>query len=161
MNSSILKEYSKEITDEVKDLLVGFSDSENLGLLVALMTNGKMSFNEMKKKFQISPSSLTNRLTVLQDGNLVENFYAKTDNRVFSYYRVTELPEQILESVHQILYSLDATNNSTFTKSETKQATRPASEQYEKSQHPSKVLHFRVDSAATTQKYYSNNLVGT
>ena len=97
MNSGILKEYSKEVTDEVKDLLAGFSDSENLGLLVALMTNGKMSFNEMKKRFQISPSSLTNRLTVLQDGNLVENFYAKTDGRVFSYYRVTEIPETDLK----------------------------------------------------------------
>ena len=112
MNSSILTEYSKELPEEVKDLLVGLSDPENLGLLVALMKHGKMSFNEMKQKFQLSPSSLTNRLTVLQDGSLIENFYEKTDRRSFSYYDVTDVPEQIFESAYNVLYSpsMDSSN---------------------------------------------------
>ena len=76
------------------------------------MKHGKMSFNEMKQKFQLSPSSLTNRLTVLQDGSLIENFYEKTDRRSFSYYDVTDVPEQIFESAYNVLYSpsMDSSN---------------------------------------------------
>ena len=76
------------------------------------MKHGKMSFNEMKQKFQLSPSSLTNRLTVLQDGSLIENFYEKTDRRSFSYYDVTDIPEQIFESAYNVLYSpnIDSSN---------------------------------------------------
>ena len=79
------------------------------------MKHGKMSFNEMKQKFQLSPSSLTNRLTVLQDGSLIENFYEKTDRRSFSYYDVTDIPEQIFESAYNVLYSPSMDNSNIAT----------------------------------------------
>ena len=105
MNSIILTEYANKLPEEVKDLLLGFSSPENLGLLAALMERGKMSFNEMKQEFKLSSSSLTNRLNVLQNGNLVKNFYEKTDGRGFSYYDVTDVFQQIFGSVYEILYS--------------------------------------------------------
>ena len=109
MNSIILTEYANKLPEEVKDLLLGFSSPENLGLLAALMERGKMSFNEMKQEFKLSSSSLTNRLNVLQNGNLVKNFYEKTDGRGFSYYDVTDVFQQIFGSVYEILYSPTST----------------------------------------------------
>ena len=109
LNSIILTEYANKLPEEVKDLLLGFSSPENLGLLAALMERGKMSFNEMKQEFKLSSSSLTNRLNVLQNGNLVKNFYEKTDGRGFSYYDVTDVFQQIFGSVYEILYSPTST----------------------------------------------------
>lgn len=105
MNSIILTEYSDKLPEEVQDLLLGFSSPENLGLLIALTEHGKMSFNEMKQKFKLNSSSLTHRLNILQNGNLIKNFYEKTDGRGFSYYNVTDVFEQILDSVYEILHS--------------------------------------------------------
>ena len=103
----VLQEYIKEMPVEVKNLLIAIGDLENLCLLIALMEHGKMNFSEMKEKFQLNSSSLTNRLTVLQNGNLVKNFYEKTTERKFSYYDVTDVPGQVLKSVYEILYPMD------------------------------------------------------
>ena len=115
MNSIILTEYANKLPEEVKDLLLGFSSPENLGLLAALMEHGKMSFNEMKQEFKLSSSSLTNRLNVLQNGNLVKNFYEKTDGRGFSYYDVTDVFQQIFGSVYEILHSPTSTEKTELT----------------------------------------------
>ncbi len=104
MNSN-LKNYADNVPEEVKLTLKGLGDDSTLGLLVALMKNGKMSFNEMKDRFDLSSSSLNNILNVLQDGNLIQNFYEKTDERNFSYYDVTDIPEQVFDSIYDILFS--------------------------------------------------------
>jgi len=90
--------------EEIRLLLKGISDEKNLGLLIALLKHGKMSFNEIKEKFQFSPSSLTNRLNELQDGNLVRNFYEKSGKKGFSYYDVTDIPELVFDSLFDIMY---------------------------------------------------------
>ncbi|MCH8833005.1 MAG: winged helix-turn-helix transcriptional regulator [Thaumarchaeota archaeon] len=90
--------------EEIRLLLKGISDEKNLGLLIALLKHGKMSFNEIKEKFQFSPSSLTIRLNELQDGNLVKNFYEKSGNKGFSYYDVTDIPELVFDSLFDIMY---------------------------------------------------------
>ena len=106
MNSSKLSSYVNEMPDEARLLLKGLSDESSLGIIIALLKNGKMSFNEMKEEFELSSSSLTNRLNELQDGNLITNFYEKTTQKNFSYYDVTDIPEKIFDSVYEIIYSL-------------------------------------------------------
>ncbi|MCE2506303.1 MAG: winged helix-turn-helix transcriptional regulator [Nitrosopumilaceae archaeon] len=98
-NSKILSDYSMKIPDEIKSIVKGLSDDDRLGIIIALLENGKMTFSEMKDKFEINSSSLVNHLNSLQDGNLVHNFYEKGKTRTFSYYDTTDLPESILEAL--------------------------------------------------------------
>ena len=100
-----LKKYSEEIPLEIKSLLRGLSNDDRLGILLALMKSGKMSFKEMKEEFGLHSSSLSNHLTVLQDGSLIENFYEKQDEGRFSYYDVTDIPEMIFDSLLDIMYN--------------------------------------------------------
>lgn len=100
MNSdSELERYSAKIPDEIKIMLKAIADEDRLGILVALLEKGKMTFSEMKEKFSLNSSSLTNHLSILQKGNLIENFYEKNERKVFSYYDVTDLPEKIFDSI--------------------------------------------------------------
>lgn len=99
-----LKEYSDEIPLEIKALLKGLSNDDRIGILLALMKHGKMTFNEMKEKFGLHSSSLSNHLTALQDGNLIENFYEKRNEKGFSYYDVTDIPENIFDALFNIMY---------------------------------------------------------
>lgn len=107
-SNSKLSEFSDEIPFEIKSLLKGLSADDRLGILIALMRNGKMTFNEMKEKFDLHSSSLSNHLTALQDGSLVENFYEKGDEKGFSYYQVTDIPEAVFESLFDIMYKPNA-----------------------------------------------------
>lgn len=102
-NSKLLN-YSNEIPPEIRLLLKGLSADDRLGILVALMKNGKMTFNQMKNEFDLNSSSLSNHLTVLQNGNLIENFYEKGDEKAFSYYDVTDIPEAIFDSLFDIMF---------------------------------------------------------
>ena len=104
MDSTLLNEYAGKLPDEVRTLFAALSDPDNLGIIIALKEDGKMNFIEMKRKFKISSSSLTKRLTVLQNGNLVKNFYEKSTKPNFSYYDITDIAEELLESVYEILY---------------------------------------------------------
>lgn len=103
-SNSKISEYSNEIPGEIKLLLKALSNDDRLGILVALMKNGKMTFNEMKEKFHLQSSSLSNHLTTLQDGNLVENFYEKGTEKGFSFYNVTDIPETVFDSLFNIMY---------------------------------------------------------
>ena len=100
-----LKKYSDEIPFEIKTLLKGLSNDDRLGILLALMKHGKMSFKEMKERFGLHSSSLSNHLTALQDGNLIENFYEKRNESGFSYYDVTDIPETVFDSLFNIMYN--------------------------------------------------------
>jgi len=130
MNLSI-KDYANEVPEEIRWLLKGFADDNSLGLLIALMKNGKMSFNEIKEQFDLSPSSLTKKLNVLQDGNLIQNFYEKTDGRSFSYYDVTDIPEQIFDSIYEILYTPSKEQTRTIEIKGKSVLTTPSSEKEE------------------------------
>ena len=58
----------------------------------------------MKEKFNFHSSSLTNHLTALQDGNLVENFYEKGTEKGFSFYDVTDIPESVFDALFDLMY---------------------------------------------------------
>ena len=101
-----MNEYAGMFPDEVRALFAALSDPANLGIIAVLSEDGKMTFNEMKDKFQISTGALHDRLTALQNGNLVRNFYLKSDKPGFSYYDITDIADQMLKSVYRILYPL-------------------------------------------------------
>lgn len=99
-----LKEYSDEIPLEIKTLLKGIANDDRLGILISLMKRGKMTFNQMKQEFGLSSSSLSNHLTLLQNGNLIENFYEKGNEKGFSLYDITDIPESVFDALFGILY---------------------------------------------------------
>ena len=103
-SNSKLSEFSNRIPFEIKSLLKGLSGDDRLGILITLMKNGKMTFNEMKENFGLHSSSLSNHLTALQNGSLVENFYEKSDERGFSFYQVTDIPEAVFDALFDIMY---------------------------------------------------------
>jgi len=112
--------YYEDIPEEIRNLLNGLSNEKNLAILIFLLKNGKKKFTEMKKEFKLSGSSLTTRLTELQDGNLVKNFYEKSGKKGFSYYDVTEFPELVFDSLFKILYSAETTMEKIDEKNEEK-----------------------------------------
>lgn len=142
-----LKEYSDEIPLEIKALLKGLSNDDRLGILLALMKHGKMSFKEMKEKFGLHSSSLSNHLTALQDGNLIENFYEKREENGFSYYDVTDIPETVFDSLFNIMYKpiSEKEDHSTETESslvkETEMGTSPSRDN--NSEEPMKLVSTR------------------
>lgn len=114
MNHDILESYAKRIPFEVRATLRGLDDDTRLGLVVALLDDGKMTFNEIKNKFQMNSSSLSNHLSILQEGNLVQNFYEKNDGRVSSYYDVTDIAESMLHVILDVSFN---NSNSAYVKS--------------------------------------------
>lgn len=98
-SNSTLENYANKMPEEIRFILKGLSDDDRIGIVIALLENGKMTFSEMKEKFDLNSSSLTNHLSILQKGNLIENFYEKNEKRVFSYYDVTDIPELIFNSI--------------------------------------------------------------
>lgn len=104
LNSAILKKYSEKLPEEVRDLVLGLSDPENVGLLTALTDHEKMSFDEMKEEFKLDSDSLTHRLNMLQNANLIRNFYEKSDGSSISLYSVTDIFKQIVDSIYNALY---------------------------------------------------------
>jgi len=107
LNHDILESYAKRIPFEVRATLRGLDDDSRLGLVVAMLDDGKMTFNEMKTKFEMNSSSLSNHLSILQEGNLIQNFYEKNNNRVSSYYDVTDIAESMLYACCYLLGGCD------------------------------------------------------
>jgi len=94
----------REMPEEIKVVLKALADDDRLGIIIALLKNGKLTFSEIKDEFQMNPSSLTHHLNLLQNGNLVTNFYEKGDGKAFSYYAATDIPELILDSLIDIFF---------------------------------------------------------
>ena len=105
MNHDILESYAKRIPFETRATLRGLDDDSRLGLVVAMLDHGKMSFNEMKTKFEMNSSSLSNHLSILQEGNLVQNSYEKNNNCISSYYDVTDIAESMLHAILDISFN--------------------------------------------------------
>jgi len=122
--SKELKEYSIKIPSEIKWMLKALADDDRLGIIIALLKNGKMTFSEMKEKFQLNSSSLTNHLSLLQEGNLVQNFYEKNERRVSSFYDVTDVPEAVVDSLFDIVFKLRTDKKARQVSDEEKQSIR-------------------------------------
>ena len=98
MNNQALAAYAKKVPFVVKAGIEGLADDNRLGMAVALMEKGRMTFSEMEAEFGLNPDTLSRYLTALQRGDLVRNYYEKVDGGQFSYYETTGLPEALLDA---------------------------------------------------------------
>ena len=93
------------IPTEMRLLLHALSDDKSMEIVIELLRNGKMRFGEIKNRFRLSSSSLSNKLKKLQNGNLIVNFYAKGNDLGHSYYDATEISELVFDSLYNIMYA--------------------------------------------------------
>lgn len=99
MDNPTLAEIASKVPALVKAGIKGLSDDDRLGLTVALVEGGRMTFSEMKAKYGLNPSTLSSHLAALQRGDLVRNYYEKNDGRAYSYYEATDLPKVMLSAL--------------------------------------------------------------
>lgn len=104
MANPTLIELADKIPALVKAGIRGLADDERLGLAIALVEGGKMTFSEIKSKYGLNPSTLSSHLSALQSGNLVRNYYEKGIGRAYSYYEATELPEAVIGALLTSVY---------------------------------------------------------
>ena len=116
LNHNILESYAKRIPFETMATLHGLDDDSRLGLVIAILDHGKMTFSEMQAKFEMNSSILSNHLSILQEGNLIQNSYEKKNNRVSSYYDVTDIVESMLHAILDVSFN---NSNNKYTKSST------------------------------------------
>ena len=98
-----LNNYSSEIPEEIKFSLKALANDIRLGILVGLLKHGKMSFSQMKKDFELDSGNLVRHLELLQNGNLVVNYYGKGNKKIFSYYQATDIADRLLKSIFEAL----------------------------------------------------------
>lgn len=99
MADPTLAEFAGKVPALVKAGIKCLADDDRLGLAVALVEGGRMTFSEMKAKYGLSSSTLSGHLTALQRGDLVRNYYEKKGERVYSYYEATDLPKVMLSAL--------------------------------------------------------------
>ena len=99
MANPTLAELADKVPTLVKAGIRGLSDDDRLGLTVALVEGGRMTFSEMKEKYGLNSSTLSGHLTALQRGDLIRNYYEKNDGRAYSYYEATDLPKVMLSAL--------------------------------------------------------------
>lgn len=100
MNNQALAAYAKKVPFVVKAGIEGLADDNRLGIAVALMEKGRMTFSEMEAEFGLNPDTLSRYLTALQRGDLVRNYYEKRggDGGSYSYYEATDVPAALLDA---------------------------------------------------------------
>ena len=98
MKNQALAAYAKKVPFVVKAGIEGLADDNRLGIAVALMEKGRMTFSEMEAEFGLNPDTLNRYLTALQRGDLVRNYYEKGDGGSYSYYEATGVPAALLDA---------------------------------------------------------------
>jgi len=96
---SKISAYSSQVPEEIQLTLKALANEYRLGLLVAFLKHGKMSFTEIKNKLKTDSSSLSRHLSILEDANMVNNILSKRKSRISSNYEATEITEEIFESI--------------------------------------------------------------
>ena len=99
MGNPTLAELADKVPALVKAGIRGLADDDRLGLAVALVEGGRMTFSEMRARYGLNPSTLSSHLNALQRGDLIRNYYEKNEGRVYSYYEATDLPKVMLSAL--------------------------------------------------------------
>jgi DNA-binding transcriptional ArsR family regulator len=91
-----------EVPEEVKLSIKALGDDTRLSIVMLLLENDKMAFSQLKQVLSLSSSSLSNHLTILQDGGIVNNFLELRNNK-YSYYTMTEMGTNLIKSIYNIV----------------------------------------------------------
>ncbi len=97
-----VNEYSKEIPEEIKLSIKALADDTRLSILILLLKKKKMSFTKLKETLNLSSSSLSNHLAIMQDGGIVNNFL-EWNEKSYSYYKVTDLGINLIKSIFKVV----------------------------------------------------------
>ena len=86
---------------DAKERLDDFPALDNevrFNILIFLANEGPKSFSEVKKEFNIPPSSVEHHLDKLMDAQLISNSYRtpSSETREYSYYDLTDRGKTIL-----------------------------------------------------------------
>lgn len=99
MDNQALAAYAEKVPFVVKAGIEGLADGNRLGIAVALMEEGQMTFSEMEAKFGLNPDILHRYLIGLQRGDLVRNYCEKkADGGSYSYYEATGVTAALLDA---------------------------------------------------------------
>ena len=95
------KRYSQEDLNKITEIAKVLGDYHNLLILIELIECGEKSFNELKRMTLINSVTLSRKLNLLKEQELVtskqigmENHYMATDNAM-AYKCFTDLIEEI------------------------------------------------------------------
>lgn len=100
MDNTAVMGYADRVPRVVKAGIRALADDNSLGIVVALMDDGNMTFSELRSKLGLDSDALDRHLTALQCGGLVRNYYERRNGRPYSYYEATRLPDVLLNAVH-------------------------------------------------------------
>jgi ArsR family transcriptional regulator len=106
MKNDKVSQYASEIPREIKSTIKALDDDTRLAIIVALMKNGRMTFTDLKKTFEVNSSSLSHHLTLLQNGGLVDNSLEISKKGSHSYYSTTDITESVLKSLFDTIVNV-------------------------------------------------------
>jgi len=88
MDEKVVKMFANEIPIEIRNAVKALSDDRRWAVFIALMKEGRMSFNELKNLFNAHPETLNRILKSLKAGGLIRQFVVSFEdlgNRKRSY----------------------------------------------------------------------------
>ncbi len=95
--------YANEVPKELRFAMKGLEDDTRIGIIVAFLKHGRMTFSQMEKRFNMSASSLTNHLKILTQASLIQNYYEKSADNKYSFYDLTEFCQSLLKSLYEVV----------------------------------------------------------
>ena len=98
MDNQALAAYAEKVPFVVKAGIEGLADDNRLGMAVALMEGGRMTFSEMEAKFGLDPDTLRRYLIALQRGILCATIARIGSTEDYSYYEATDVPAALLDA---------------------------------------------------------------
>lgn len=98
---SLEEQYAREVPEEIKRAINATDNETRLGILVALLKHGEMTFSQLKEMTRLNQSTFNSHLKILMKSALITNYFRK---RIgvgdYSYYDVTDFGEAFLDGLY-------------------------------------------------------------
>ena len=113
MPTQTVHHIARKLPFEIRDAVSAFDNDTRQAIMIALLNEGPLRFSELRDHLsdddeQLHNQTLTNALEALQDGGLVNKRVANSDDeRIQSYYEVSEYGERFVDHLLDTLGSVD------------------------------------------------------
>jgi len=92
-----------QINPIIQDAIFAIRDETDLEIVTVLLTDGPLSFSELKSKLKLHQTILDRKLDKLMNSALVNHFYSRTkDSKRYSFYECTALAKDLLDKFYEI-----------------------------------------------------------
>lgn len=99
-----IEKYLEEVPEDVIEAISSLSDNTRLAIVVALLKHGELTFSQLMDKMELTSSTLSHHLKILQNSSMVVNSYKKkADSEEYSFYDLTEYGEKFMRNLYGIL----------------------------------------------------------